>query len=530
MSKMRKRLFILGAVFFSTSQFSSAQITFQRTFGGIISNDGGYSVQQTTDEGYIITGATSLGAGNLDVYLIKTNTNGDTLWTKSFGSTGQDEGRYIQQTIDGGYIIAALTDSFGAGHFDFYLIKTDSIGDTLWTRTLGGTNSDKGYSVQQTSDGGYIIAGLTFSFGVGNNDLYLIRTNTNGDTLWTKTFGGTGYDGARSVHQTSDGGFIITGGIDSVGVGSDVCLIKTDSNGDPGWIKVFGDIGDEIGYDVKQTTDGGYIISGSTNSFGAGTTDTYLIKTDSNGNLIWSKTFGDASTDVGYSVQQTTDGGYIIAGYTYSFGAGYSDVYLIKTDSTGDTLWTKTFGGAFVDGAYSVRQTFDGGYIITGYYHSLGSIHPAIYLIKTDSIGNSGCNEGGTATIVNSPATQVSSPATIITSSPPTILNTQATIVGSGSIVTTLCTTVGINEITTNNSFLISPNPSAGNLIISFQGSIVKGDIEILNILGANVFTTNIFNESKKEINLKNISSGIYFVKVHDGEKYYCMKVILEQD
>jgi hypothetical protein len=158
----------------------------------------------------------------------------------------------------------------------------------------------------------------------------------------------------------------------------------------PGWNKTYGGTDTDYGYSVVQTSDGGYAITGYTYSFGAGGTDVYLVKTDANGNIQWSKTYGGTDTDVGYSVVQTSDGGYAIAGYTLSFGAGGSDVYLVKTDSLGNMVWSKTFGGTGADHAYSVVQTADGGYAITGYTYSFGAGGYDVYLVKTDVYGDFG--------------------------------------------------------------------------------------------------------------------------------------------
>jgi hypothetical protein len=356
-------------------------LQWQKTFGGS-DKDGGYSVQQTTDGGYIIIGDTISYDG---VYLIKTDPNGNSEWEKTFGALG---GSSVQQTSDGGYIIAGISDLYEAGDPNVYLIKTDPNGNKKWQNSFGGTNDDYGFSVHQTSDGGYIIAGATRSFGAWQSDVYLIKTDSNGNGEWEKTFGGSGGERGYSVQQTTDGGYIIAGWTLSYGAGSvDVYLIKTDPNGDSQWQKTFGGSEQDQGWSVQQTTDGGYIIAGYTDSYGAGNDDVYLIKTDPNGNSGWHKTFGGSGDDTAYSVQQTIDGGYIITGGSYSFGVGSWDVYFIKTDPNGNSKWEKTFGGSELDIGRSVQQTSDGGYIIAGSTWSFGAEMADVYLIKTCSDG-----------------------------------------------------------------------------------------------------------------------------------------------
>ncbi|MBI4647009.1 MAG: hypothetical protein HY738_10575 [Bacteroidia bacterium] len=383
-------IILIGIIIIKTDAVFSQG--WERTYSGI-NIDKGNSVQQTNDNGYIITGETnSFGAGNTDVYLIKTDANGDTLWTKTFGGSNSDEGYSVQQTYDNGYIMVGSTYSFGTGSKDVYLIKTDTNGDTLWTKTFGGTNVDAGSAVQQTIDNGYIIAGYTYSFGAGSQDVYLIKTDTDGDTLWTKTFGGTNIDLGNSVQQTYDNGYIIVGNTFSFGAGNyDVYLIKTDTNGDTLWTKTFGGTNVDVGSAVQQTIDNGFIIAGWTKkSYYAGSWEVYLIKTNADGDTLWTNTFGSAYSDYGRSIQQTNDNGFIIAGYTQNYNfAGDYDAYLIKTNSYGDTIWTRTFGGNNNDFANSVQQTSDHGFIITG---GTGSFNEGdttdIYLIKTDSLGN----------------------------------------------------------------------------------------------------------------------------------------------
>jgi hypothetical protein len=363
-----------------------SQQRWERNYGGT-DDDAGYSVQQTQDGGYIVAGATYSFGNNWQVYLVKTNAFGDILWTRNYGGTGDDQGWSVQQTQDGGYIVAGSTSSFG-NFYQVYLIKTNATGDTLWTRNYGGASWDLGYSVQQTQDSGYIVAGETNSFGNGGQ-VFLIKTNASGDTLWTRSHGGADSDGGRSVQQTSDGGFIVAG---YTGYGGyfEVYLIKTNTSGDTLWTRNYGGTDSDLGYSVQQTQDSGYVVAGRTFSFGD-SAQVYLVKIDTFGDTLWTKTYGGAGYDLGYSVQQTQDSGYIVAGGTNSFGNN-AQVYLIKTNSSGDTLWTRIHGGTGQSWGYSVQQTSDGGYIVAGYTSSFGN-RVQVYLIKTDANGSSGVEE-----------------------------------------------------------------------------------------------------------------------------------------
>ncbi len=366
-------------------------ILWTRTFG-VSGYDVGSSVQETSDGGYIIAGQTlSFGAGNMDVWLIKTDATGTEQWNRIFGGSDSDYGQCVQQTSDGGYIIAGYTYSYGAGDWDVWLIKTDSLGNEQWTRTFGGTDYDVGYSVQQTTDGGYIIVGTTYSYGAGEADVWLIKTDAQGYQQWSRTFGGSGGDYGYSVQQTSDEGYIITGWTYSYGAGYyDVWLIKTDGKGSHQWNRTFGEGDADRGYSVQQTTDGGYVIAGWTESYGAGDRDVWLIKTDSLGSEQWNRTFGGWSTDRGKSVQQTSDGGYVIAGYTGSYGAGSADVWVIKTDAQGYQQWSRTFGGSSGDYGESVQQTSDEGYIIVGRTYSYGAGDADVWLIRLEGVPSMG--------------------------------------------------------------------------------------------------------------------------------------------
>jgi hypothetical protein len=359
-----------------------SQQRWERNYGGT-SWDDGRSVQQTSDGGYIVAG----GFNRSDlVYLIKTNALGDTLWTRTYDGGIACIGYCVQQTSDGGYIVAGW-EKESVWDLQVYLIKTNATGDILWTRSYGGAHFDYGFSVQQTQDGGYIVAGLITLDSPDFVNVYLIKTNSSGDTLWTRTYGGGGDDYGWSVQQTQDGGYIVAGETNSFGNSLQVYLIKTNSSGDTLWTKTYGGTGNDLGYSVQQTADGGYIVAGYTKSFGD-SSQVYLIKTNALGDTLWTKNYGGSGEDYGCSVHQTMDDGYIVAGYTSSFG-NWVQVYLIKTNPSGDTLWSKCYGRDSTDFGYSVQQTADGGYIVAGETASFGN-SMQVYLIKTDANGNVG--------------------------------------------------------------------------------------------------------------------------------------------
>lgn len=292
------------------------------------------------------------------------------MWDKAFSKSCG--GRSVQQTSDGGYIITTgMCRGIGQGS-DIWLIKTDNRGYELWNKTFAGFGGwASGNEVRETTDGGYVIL----------YDCYLIKTDSNGNELWNRNYAAGYGDSCASVRQTMDEGYIITGSTGAFRQ-QDALLIKTDVGGNELWRKTFGKntqfhiYDDEATFSIEQTDDGGYIMTGFTDSYGAkGTVHIWLIKTDADGNELWNRIFGEElenSAFEGTSVQQTKDGGYVITGW----GRG---IHLIKTDSSGQQLWWKTFDG---DRSYSVQQTIDGGYILAGFYGQ------NVLLIKTDANGN----------------------------------------------------------------------------------------------------------------------------------------------
>jgi hypothetical protein len=507
----------VGGLILALFTQSAYAVTFAKTYGGT-GYEGASSVQRTSDGGYILAGYTySFGAGLSDIILIKTDANWNISWAKTYGGTDYDRAFSVEQTSDGGYIVAGRTSSFGAGDYDIFLIKTDANGNVQWAKTYGGTDWDHASSVQQTYDGGYIVAGGTSSFGAGSGDIFLIKTDANGNIIWAKTYGGTYSDGARSVQQTSDGGYIVAG-YTSSWPNYDIFLIKTDANGNVQWAKTYGGTYWDEAYSVQQTSDGGYIVAGRTSSFGAGYSDIFIIKTDANGNIQWAKTYGGTDNDWAHSVQQTSDGGYIVAGWTRSFGAGGSDVFLIKTDANGNIIWAKTYGGTYSDAAYSVQQTSDGGYILAGATPSFGAGYDDIFLIKTDANGNIGsCSiVRSVSPTVNTVSPTVTTPSLSVSSVSPIVNSVSPTITSPTFTVSEPCP-LSISEFCQPVSGIITQHK--GGIKVIGSGEF---EVKVYNVSGGIVKSV----KGKNEVRL-DLSRGVYFVEVVSGGKVIREKVVV---
>ncbi|HLG35845.1 MAG TPA: T9SS type A sorting domain-containing protein [Bacteroidia bacterium] len=517
-----KKILLLNFMFcILFSAFS--QTTFQKTYGGGLSEAGNFIVQ-TADGGYAVCGLRQIPFSYADGYLLRLSAVGDTLWTNmSIGPT--DVTAYaITQTADQGYVVAGFYDEQFVGGRDVYLEKRDSIGNLLWLYKYGGGMTDEGYAMQQTSDNGFIIAGMTRSFGSGNADMYIVKTDNSGNLLWTQVFGHSGNEYAYSIKETSDGGFIIAGK-GSVGAGgTDMLLVKTNSTGNILWSKTFGTTANEDGYSVEQTNDSGFIIAGS-NGVTSGYYNVLLIKTDTSGTLQWSKTYTNLLHNYGKSVRQTADGGYVIAGYTDNTGINSADAYLVKTDGSGNMLWSKTYGVAtWTELAYCVQQTNDGGYILSGYTNTASNGHD-VYIVKTDSQGNSGCNEAAGSTTVNTISLQVM-PDTLSVSSGGAMDLDNPQISSEGTFAT-LCLITGNDETSrSENQISIYPIPSASEVTLNFRREASR-DVLLRNMLGEILFAVTA-SAVQLKIDMRDFPKGIYFVSARDEKNNLVVRKIVK--
>ncbi len=363
--------------------------TFVETLGGT-SGENGHDVVQTRDGGYAVVGTTSsFGAGNSDLWLAKFDSSGTEEWTKTLGGTGVDEGWGVIQTKDGGYVVTGGTASYGAGGYDLFIAKFNSSGVEQWSKTLGSTGNEFGYSLVQGNDGGLVVTGATTSYGAGSTDLLLAKFDSSGTEQWTKTLGGSNAEDGRDVIQTLDGGYAVVGTTYSNDITGDLWIAKFDNKGVEEWSKrMGGSSSGDSGSSIVQTTDGGYAVTGGTTSYGLGD-DAWVIKFDSTGTEEWTKTFSDGNPTIGAGIAQTADGGYVFSATSIDeFDASLGGLMLIKLDSSGTVSWDEIFAGLSGDEtAASVVQTTDGGYAVAGTTSSYSPTLANLWLLKTDPSG-----------------------------------------------------------------------------------------------------------------------------------------------
>jgi len=335
---------------------------------------------------FLLSSLVLLGISN-----VSASSSSPTSWVELYGGTLDDEAVAIVQTGDGGYVIAGTTHSFGAGSTDFWLIKVDGNGTVEWNQTYGGAESDVAVAMVQTSDGGYVIAGETYSFGAGDSDFWLVKVDSSGSIQWNKTYGEPTAEGANSVMQTSDGGYALAGYSTDNNASKDLWFVKTDSSGKMQWNRTYGGARGDNANSVIQTSDGGYALAGYTNSFSSDIpSDCWLVKTDSDGNMEWNKTYdGDGGFDGTNSLVQISDGGYTLAGHTGGFIG--QNAWMIKTDSEGNRIWDVIWDTAEPTRTSTIIQTSDEGYAVSGYTSSLdgyAGFTSYLFLVKVDFNGN----------------------------------------------------------------------------------------------------------------------------------------------
>jgi hypothetical protein len=517
-------ILLVTSLFNSYCQISAPTIQWQNTIGG---NEGDYlySIQQTTNGGYILGGdsysgisgdKTSSKKGNSDYWVLKVSSTGNILQQKTFGGNSGDYLSAVYQTTDGGYILGGYSSSGISGNkteasqgtYDYWVLKLSAAGAIEWQNAIGGANADYLQSIQQTTDGGYILGGYSYS-GIsgdkteasqGGTDYWVVKLSATGTIQWQNTIGGSSGDMLKSIQQTTDGGYIL-GGYSSSGISgdkteanqglSDYWVVKLATNGVIQWQNTIGGSDDDYLLSLQQTTDGGYIlggysksvVSGDKTDIGKGGNDYWVVKLAANGNIQQQKTIGGYNDDILISVQQTIDGGYILGGYSSSgisgdkteASQGFTDYWVVKLSATATIEWQNTIGGSSSEGLQSIQQTTDGGYILGGYSVS------GISGDKTEI-----CQGYADYWVV-----KLSNP------------------------------NANKNEI---NPLMLYPNPAQNYVRISHTGTI---SVQIYSMMGQLV-STQILIENEDEINISNFSSGVYLVQITDSEYHTQMQYLIK--
>lgn len=520
-TKKRKKFVLIftALIFFGSISLGMAQapsIEWQRTYGGT-GPDSAFEINSTTDGGYFIVGDSNTpnngdvtgNHGFHDFWVVKTDDMGAIQWQKSLGGSDQDYAQSGSQTSDGGYIVAGYSGSNDGdvsgnnGTIDVWVVKLDGSGNIQWQNALEGTDHDYAREVRQTTDGGYIVVGFTYSTNgdvTGNHgdfDYWVIKLDASGNLQWQKALGGTFGDEGDSIQQTADGGYIVAGHSFSsdgdVASGNqglrDFWVVKLDSSGNIEWENSMGGSATDYARSVIQTGDGGYLIGGETSSNDGDVTghqgvgDYWVVKLNSSGVMEWQKTLGGSLDDEGNAVKQTNDGGYLVAGRSGSVDGdktgsqGGPDFWVAKLNPTGNLLWEKSLGGSSNESAESIQLTSDGGFIMTGYAGSSDG----------DVSGNHGFLDYW---------------------------------------VVKLSPNLGISDQNSLANLTLFPNPVQDWLTIASDVSLVSA--RIFDALGREVKTVQFLDESSNGLDVSSLKAGIYMLEATAFENTKTVKIFIK--
>jgi hypothetical protein len=533
---------LLFVVIIACYNLVNAQEKFQRSIGANSGFDISHCLDLVSDTGYILAGSTNyFDTTTADVMLIRTNVNGDTLWAKTYDAGGSENAIHVQQTFDGGFIAIGTTQVVGNAFSEMYLIKTDLNGNLLWSKSYGDSiHIYSGFSVQQLNDSGFVLMG-----NQKENDVVIIRTNKDGDTIWTKMYNNFYM---YSIQQTKDKGFILGGGLY-------VCLlIKLDSTGEIMWSKYIDTQKFEVQdiyFSARQTSDNGYIIAGS-DYLGINTDQAYLAKTDSLGNLQWAKTYADSgsysySNSYATCVEQTIDKGYIFAGSIY---LSNGDDLLVKTDSNGNVIWARHYGGQYNEKSDELirkkcdnrnyyptwvvpikvqHAQIDNEYVFTSISRSFNNNY---YLVRTDKNGISGTCYDNSLHMIVTPVSSVVINFALQAQPKYFIVRSPITVVKHPNVIDyDLCpVVVGEETVTTSNDKLaIYPNPSSSVITIETNelGTSKQSCYEIYNLEGDLMARHNI-SQARTSVDINSFAKGLYLIRLISGNSNVTVKFVKE--
>ncbi|MBI5402561.1 MAG: T9SS type A sorting domain-containing protein [Ignavibacteriae bacterium] len=523
-----KKLLISSALLFYLFLFCNtliSQTKFQCTVGGSGEDLSYYNIA-SRDGGFFLVGSTySFGAGDYDIMVEKLDYRGILKWSKIIGGTGKDFATSVTETSDGGCAVAGYRSPIGSSLTHYFVLKLDSTGNLQWLTTFGNSSvNEEARRLIQNNNGDFIVVGASAQ------DLSISKISSSGVFQWGKLISTSGSEGGNGIIQTFDKGYMITGMTDNYGAGSgDIYLVKLDSNFNVSWSRTLGIGSYEIAYSVIQTSDSGYAAIGHTGDYSF-----LIVRLTANGSLKWSKYYGGTGSDNAYTIVQTKDGGFAAAGNTTSYSSG-GDVGVIKVDSSGNLQWTKIIGGTGQESGGNINKTIDGGYAVGGGTKSFGLGSFDFFLVKLDS-NFSTCGNVYNIQFSSGSYGSMTSPTSNITSTTLSIFNYPYSITTGGTVYT-VCSSVGIKNLDAEipkefKLFQNYPNPFNPTTNIKYQ--IVNNgfvSIKIYDIKGNEV--ESLVNENETagtyivSLNASNYPSGVYFYKIQAGDFSETKKMIL---
>lgn len=525
-------IFLLGISSLKVyTQCSSTVTTFQKAYGGS-GNERAHSIQKTSDGGYVVAGeTTSYGAGDKDIFVLKIDVNGVEQWTKTYGSTFADDGFSItiKQTSDLGFIVSGSTNGFGAGSYDdSYIIKINNTGTVQWEKRISGSSWDRFRDVVELSTGDFLLTGDDGSYSAGNLDAHVVKISSTGNLIWIKNLGTSFREHSQSIIELPNGNYLLSGNTcdNSSSNAAYPFIIKTTNSGTVIWGKeynistFFTDINETI-----MLNDGNLLNIGETRSSDLANHDIFLLKTDTNGTVIWSKKYGGTGNDIGVNIREKTNGELIISAFTGSFGNA-NQLLLINTDASGNAIWSKTYGGSSNDEldwwGKPMELLTTNEIIIAGGTMSYGAGNEDVYIVKTNECGESYCNEQ-TVTLTTTSLSVTDSNFNVLTTSGGSLVNTNSIVNTISFAENVLCDSnlVSVNTIIeVNKNLIVYPNPTFDYLNVKINKGFEIQNIEIYSVTGQKVDTKSIDKTGESiKIDISNLNEGFYFLKVSGKDK-----------
>lgn len=519
--------------------YSFSQV-WEHAYGDEVNEVGNYVIENGRGT-YVVAGWTDSYGSDRDIYILEADSCGELIQSHRIHGASADEAYRI---LAGGtiYTLFGESRSFSLnGGFDFYTAEVPTSFSTLSLgRSTGNTRPNRGRDMVPRAGGGYVSAGFTSQqpfLPLKSRDILVMAHNSLGVVLWVKEIGGDSMDIANAIIQTADGGYAVCGATSSYGNGMlDLYVVKLSSQGNIQWAKAYGTVNDDYGYDIKQVADGGYVMTGFTwdaDPNGNSTRDVYLIRTDGNGNMLWSRAYGGSKGDEGRKLIVDADSGFAIIGYTRSYGAGDWDAYLIRTDDDGSVIWGNTYGGSDPDQGLSIQETSDNGYIFTGYTESFGAGQKDVYLVKTNSMGLSGCSDTGVVTWT--PADSVrpgldTIPITVVNLSGGTLeeITPMDSIICECDSSESWRALQGLNPIGRYSSVQVFPNPTAGDCMMlrSTDEQPLPEAVSLLDLHGRAIAEWRFSGESFASVNLSDVPAGIYVLSAVGPDRVWSIRFV----